>query len=101
MKIDSLREINRSLIAELEQFVGFLFFFLLVGHQGLEVLLDQILPELHFHSGKVVDLTGAEIPVFDPVWVDYYRLGKSFIVFAGIVFSNIQYLPKSSLCTLS
>ena len=60
-----------SLISKLEQLIGLLLLFLLIGHQGLEVLLDQILPELHFYTGKVVDLTGAEIPVFDPIWVDY------------------------------
>ena len=65
-----MQEISVSLIAELQQFVGLLLLFRLVGHEWLKILLDQVLPELHLHPGKVVDLTGAEISVFDPIWVD-------------------------------
>ena len=73
-----MQEISVSLIAELQQLVGLLLLFRLVGHEWLKILLDQVLPELHLHPGKVVDLTGAEISVFDPIWVDYEKKRKCY-----------------------
>ena len=81
-----VQEISISLIAKFEQLVSLLLLLLLVGNQGLEVLFDQILPELHFHTGKVVDLTGAEIPVLNPIWVDYDIAGLG----TDIPFSEVR-----------
>ena len=87
-----VQEISISLIAKFEQLVSLLLLLLLVGNQGLEVLFDQILPELHFHTGKVVDLTGAEIPVLNPIWVDYDIAGhfQLYVLGADIPFSEVR-----------
>ena len=44
--------------------------FLFVRVEGVEVLLDEVLPELDLGAGEVVHLPPAQVPVLDPERVD-------------------------------